>query len=217
MLFGLACEGVTDHITLENILCGYFNNPDLDQSITQLQPPFDETDQKQGDGGWPNLLKYLASTRFQEDTLNSTFIVLQIDSDIADKLGIAVLDANGNTLTVAALINCVKDKLIAAINQGADGFYERHAANILFAICVHSLECWLVAHHAQQSAIHNCFDVLKAAVDHNQIRVTKKPKNYRLLSVAFLTRSTIDTVAQKDASFAIFIQALATIENQITP
>ena len=29
MLFGLACEGVTDQITIENILCGYFENLDL--------------------------------------------------------------------------------------------------------------------------------------------------------------------------------------------
>ena len=30
--FGLACEGITDHIVLENILCGYFEDfPDLDE------------------------------------------------------------------------------------------------------------------------------------------------------------------------------------------
>jgi hypothetical protein len=74
MLFGLACEGPTDQITIENILCGYFGNPDLDADITKLQPPFDETDQKQGTGGWPILLKYLASARFRDDILNTEFI-----------------------------------------------------------------------------------------------------------------------------------------------
>jgi hypothetical protein len=27
--FGLVAEGVTDHVVLENILIGYFNDPDL--------------------------------------------------------------------------------------------------------------------------------------------------------------------------------------------
>ncbi len=38
MLFGLACEGITDQITIENILCGYFENTNLDEDITKLQP-----------------------------------------------------------------------------------------------------------------------------------------------------------------------------------
>lgn len=45
MKFGLACEGITDQISLENILCGYFEDPDLDEDIQYLQPFLDETDQ----------------------------------------------------------------------------------------------------------------------------------------------------------------------------
>ena len=71
MKFGLACEGATDQATLENILCGYFKDPDLDQDIGKLQPPFDETTKKQKDfGNWELLLEYLKSTRFRDDVLN---------------------------------------------------------------------------------------------------------------------------------------------------
>lgn len=215
MLFGLACEGITDQITLENILCGYFENPDLDENITKLQPLFDETDQKQGDGGWPMLMKYLASTRFRDDVFNTEFIVLQIDSDIADNLGIAHKDNNGNDLPPEEIISHVKAKLIAGINTGESQFYEAHAAKILFAICVHSLECWLVSHHAEHSATYDCFNVLKSVIDQGIVRVAKKYRNYNELSKPFLGKQNIQIVAEKDASFRVFIQSLAAIEDQV--
>lgn len=215
MLFGLACEGPTDQITIENILCGYFGNPDLDKDITELQPPFDGTDQTQGGGGWPILLKYLTSTRFRDDVLNTEFIVLQIDSDIADKLGVAHKDHSGNELPTELVISGVRTKLIESINTGVSEFYETHAPKIIFAICVHSLECWLVSHHAEQTAIHDCSEVLKTVINPNIIRVAKKQKNYNKLSEPFLDRINIDALAKKDPSFRVFIQSLATIKEQV--
>lgn len=215
MLFGLACEGVTDQITLENILCGYFENKNLGEDITELQPLFDETDQKQGNGGWPILINYLASTRFRDDVLNTEFLILQIDSDIADQLRVAHKDNLGNALSIDSVISNVRAKLIEHINLGATHFYETHAPKILFAICVHSLECWLVAHHGEQSATHDCFDVLKTVIDPNIIRVTKKQKNYDQLSKPFLQRKNIDAVVTKDPSFRAFIQALDDIADQV--
>lgn len=215
MLFGLACEGITDQITIENILCGYFENPDLDQEIMALQPPLDETDQKHGDGGWPMLLKYMASVRFREDVLNTEFIILQIDSDIAHKISVNHKDDDGNELSAEILIFNISAKLIESINTGASGFYEVHATKIIFAICVHSLECWLVAYHAEQTAIHDCFDVLRTVIKPNLIRVAKKHRNYDKLSQPFLDRKNIDDVAKKDPSFRVFIQSLANIEDRI--
>ena len=42
--FGLACEGITDQIVIENILCGYYKDYDnLDEEIQAFQPAYDET------------------------------------------------------------------------------------------------------------------------------------------------------------------------------
>jgi hypothetical protein len=47
-LFGLACEGITDQITIENILCGYFKSKNLDDDeIKYVEPAFDESSQRQ--------------------------------------------------------------------------------------------------------------------------------------------------------------------------
>lgn len=63
--FALICEGVTDQITISNILCGFFDNEDLDEDIAPLQPPYDATTQKQKDfGGWQMLLAYLQDSQF---------------------------------------------------------------------------------------------------------------------------------------------------------
>ena len=46
--FGLACEGITDHIVIENILCGFYKDyDDLDEEIQAFQPAYDETTKKQ--------------------------------------------------------------------------------------------------------------------------------------------------------------------------
>ena len=42
MKIGLICEGLTDYIVLENLLCNYLTIDDED--IKQLQPLLDETD-----------------------------------------------------------------------------------------------------------------------------------------------------------------------------
>ena len=55
--FGLVAEGVTDHVVLENILIGYFNDPDL--VVRPLQPLRDATDTlSESFGGWYNVFEY---------------------------------------------------------------------------------------------------------------------------------------------------------------
>lgn len=208
MKFGLACEGITDQITIENILCGYFENPDLNEEIAYLQPFVDETDQSRGEGGWRMLLQYLASDRFQQDVSSCQFLILQIDTDIAEFLEIQ----DFKTLSIDVLIQEVIKIIVNKINQDQTNFYEQCANKIIFAICVHSLECWFVSFYSEQSEIYDCNDILKTLPISSTIRITKKPKNYNQLSQPFLIKENIDVVAQKDPSFRVFIQALENIQ-----
>ena len=68
-IFTLACEGITDQAAIENILCGFYDDPGLDEDIQYLQPYLDTTDTRkmqQGNaGGWKNLYyNYLGSSNF---------------------------------------------------------------------------------------------------------------------------------------------------------
>lgn len=219
MLFGLACEGVTDLITLENILCGYFENAELDEEIVYVQPHVDETDHIQKDfGGWQMLFDYLGSNYFRDAVLNYGYLVIQVDTDHSCDKGFDVpqTDEDNKPLLTEVLVKNVIARLIAIVNSGETGFYQQHSEKIIFCISVHSLECWLYAHYNTKplkkpkvTGCHKALSYIKPTIE----------KNYRCydkLSQVFLKRKNIDAVAQKDASFDIFIQALATIENQIT-
>lgn len=217
MLFGLACEGVTDQITLENILCGYFKNLD-DEEITHLQPPFDETDRKQKDfGGWQMLLAYLSTTRFRDDVLNNKFIVVQIDTDVSDEIGFDVskFGDDNQPLTPEALIANVIAKLAATIDSGEAGFYQRHSEKIIFSVSVHSLECWLYAYHNKKTPskpkLTGCFN----ALSYSLLKVEKTYRCYDELSRDFLKRKNIDLAATKDPSFRVFVQSLERIEDSV--
>jgi hypothetical protein len=221
MLFGLACEGPTDQITIKNILCGYFKNSNLDaQDIKLLQPPFDKSDQTQIGGGWTVLLKhYLPTERFREDVFNSQFFVIQVDTDVSDKKGFDVSQVDGNNQPLApkTLISHVINRLIAIIDSGESGFYQQYAKRIIFAISVHSLECWLYAHYSQQllsePKITDCYKALSDQLFPQPIG--KNRSCYDKLSKDFLERINIDAVAAKDPSFRIFIQSLAAIETSV--
>lgn len=218
MLFGLACEGPTDQITIENILCGYFENTDLDGEISERQPHLDETDQKQiVPGGWSNLLKYLRSTRFRDDVLNYKFIVIQVDTDVSNEKGFDVpqVDAKNQPLTPEILITHVITKLITIIDSGEMGFYQQHSEKIIFCISVHSLECWLYAHHNKKSLSKPKITGCYKALAHLLPSTEKTYRCYDQLSQAFLKRENIAAVAKKDPSFRVFIQSLATIEDSV--
>ncbi len=205
--FALACEGVTDQIALENILCGFYKEYDnLDEEIQPLQPPFDVTTHKQKEGefgGWEMLLEYLSTKRFRDDVLNSTFLIVQIDTDISEHPHFGVFQHN---LTPIELVERVQTRLIEAIDtQGA--FYQNHRARILFAVAVHSLECWIVPLYESRKheKTNECFSTLQRAA---RIPLSKNYQTYDRLTRPFLKRKTLMATVAQNSSFGIFIDHL---------
>ncbi|MDD5275490.1 MAG: hypothetical protein PHR16_05360 [Methylovulum sp.] len=228
--FRIAGEGVTDQVVIENILCGYFENQDLDGEIKYSHPLFDETDQKQkGFGNWTMLLEYLDHSDFRADTLNCECIVIQVDTDVSNEKGFDVVqvDDQNRPLSSEALISNVIAKLRDTIETGEKGFYDEHAEKIIFAVSVHSIECWLYAHynkkwlkspkitgcekallHLYEKGANQSLSKIKPNIDKNYV-------SYNKLSEPFLKRRHIDEVVQKDPSFRVFIGELAKIESQV--
>jgi len=228
--FRIAGEGVTDQVVIENILCGYFENQDLDGEIEYSHPLFDETDQKQkGFGNWTMLLEYLYHSDFRADTLNCEFIVIQVDTDVSNEKGFDVVqvDDQNRPLSPEALISNVITKLIDTIETGEKGFYEERAEKIIFAVSVHSIECWLYAHYNKKPLrypkITGCEKALLYLYEKGRNKSLSKIKpnidknyvSYNKLSQLFLKRQHIDEVVQKDPSFRVFIKALSEIEMHV--
>jgi hypothetical protein len=217
MKFGLACEGPTDQIVLRDILCGYFNNPDLDDEIIELQPRLDKTEQEQNFGGWEKLLDYLKDSRFAEDVLSNDYVVLQLDTDISEHRNFNVSQSEINKLlTIEKFISIIIGKLILTINENNQGFYEAYSNKLIFAICVHSLECWLYAYYntkpLKNPKITGCGKALNYLLKVNYFDGdTKDKKRYSEYSKVFLKRKNIDIAVEKDQSFKHFIQQLELI------
>lgn len=230
--FGIIGEGITDQITIENILCGFFKNKNLDIDIEPLRPRRIKGNKQNGDGGWLSTFKYLETEDFRNDLVNTEFIIIQIDTDASEEKHFDIPKIENNKeLSPNELIEKVINKCILIINSGDNGFYENHAKQFIFAISVHQLECWIYAHYSNQPRIKNCFKALnRHSFDEKIPRCSKEKgccldktgslknpdkeviqKNYdcyNKLSQPFSERKNVDLVAQKDPSFRFFIQQL---------
>jgi len=206
--FALACEGVTDQIVIENILCGFYKDyDDLDEEIQPLQPPYDKTTQKQMEGefgGWEMLLQYLGEKRFRDDVLNSEYIIIQIDTDISEHTNFNVLHQD---LSIRELIEKVIERLIKQIDIKGE-FYKLYKEKIIFAISVHSLECWILPIYRsyKNEKISGCFETLKR--ESKKIKVSKTQKIYDELSKDFLKYKKLKKIVSQSYSFQIFINSL---------
>ena len=207
--FGLACEGVTDQATIENILCGFYNDKNLKSEIKAFQPLFDATQQKQHEGefgGWEILLKFLSTKRFREEVINNHYMVIQIDTDISEHKNFGVMQ---NNLSVDELVENVKQRLINQIDTNKV-FYEKFSHKIIFAISVHSLECWILPIYKdlKTEKITGCLETLQR--ESKDIKVIKNYSTYDKLSKKFLKKKELMKIVSKNSSFEIFINSLPT-------
>ena len=206
--FALACEGITDQIVIENILCGFYKDyDDLDEEIQPLQPPYDTTTQKQKEGefgGWEMLLEYLSEKRFRDDVLNSDCIIIQIDTDISEHPNFNISHYG---LSREELIGKVIERLVMQIDSKTT-FYNEYKEKIIFAISIHALECWVLPLYKTYSneKITGCYETLKR--ESTKIKVEKTYNTYDKLTQDFLKYKKLMKIVPKNSSLQIFINSL---------
>lgn len=173
--FGLIAEGISDQIVIDNILAGYFNNSDID--VNFLQPLRDETDanKQKNYGGWSQVIEYCQSVEFKEAFQSNEYIIIQIDTDVSQDWNapytVSHRDENG-TLTPEKLIEKVIEMLVGLIGED---FYQQYQDKIIFAISVHSLDCWLLPLYSKnhKDKIAGCLNALN-----RELMKDKKYKNF---------------------------------------
>jgi hypothetical protein len=213
--FGLIAEGITDQIVIENILVGYFNNPDID--VNFLQPLRDETgsDRAENYGGWSQVIDYCQSRKFRNAFRFNQYIIIQIDTDVSQDWNapytVSHRDENGE-LTPEKLIEKVIEMLVGLIEED---FYQQHQERIIFAISVHSIECWFLPLYYsdnKKAKITGCLESLnrelakkeKFTIDAN----AKKPKYYRTISKKYIKQKILMKHYSDNPSLKTFIQFL---------
>lgn len=209
-LFGLVAEGPSDHAVLENILLGLFDEEDISDEITILQPLRDATEQEaiKAFGGWYKVFEYCRSSDFRGAFQDVQYLVIQIDTDVSEEIHYDVkqTDEDGIKLSPEKLIMKVKDKFSAIITSAfGEAFFHSIKDRLLFAISVNEIECWLLPLYytdKTKMASNNCDYKLhqKAGAFSKEYRAYSRiSKNYQKAKI--LKKSYPD-----NPSFRIFIE-----------
>ena len=210
--FGLITEGLTDQIVIETILAGYFNNPDID--IRPLQPERDKDDENKSHnyGGWSQVFAYYESNNFKEAFQFIDYIIIQIDTDVSEDYNIAKQDENGE-FTPQQLIAKVIEKFRDGIGED---FYNTNQQKIIFAISVHSIECWLLPLYytdkQKKAKCKNCLNTLNYELSkQHKFTIDKKAKNpeyYREIAKQYGKHKVLMKHYQDNPSLKIFIEEI---------
>ncbi len=220
--FGFITEGVTDQIIIEYILNGYFNTDDID--INELQPLRDETDRHRAEnyGGWTLVFDYCKSEQFKQAFQFNDYIIIQIDTDVSEDphYGVSKRDATtGVELDVVELIEKVRGKFKNLIGLE---FFDKHQEKIIFAISVHSIECWLLPlyyNDDRKAKIVNCLKTLNRRLVSKE-NFTIDPDNkivdyYEKIAKNFRKHKRLIRWCKENPSFEYFVEELKKINIDI--
>jgi len=216
--FGLITEGLTDQIVIEKILAGYFKSLDLD--VEPLQPERDKDNQNKSKyGGWTLVFDYCKSKDFRESFQLIDYIIIQIDTDVSKDYNIAHQDENGE-FTPQQLIAKVIDKFRDGIGED---FYNTNKQKIIFAISVHSIECWLLPLYftdkQKKAKCKNCLNTLndELSKQHNFTidKNRKNPEYYREIAKQYGKHKVLMNHYQDNPSLKIFIEEIKSRNIQI--
>lgn len=218
MKIGLVTEGITDQEIISNILYGYFDNDDI--LINELQPLRDETDKNKAEniGGWGNLIEYCKSEVFKQSFQIIDLLILQVDTDICEEYGVQKKE-NGIDLTPEQLVEKVKLKFIEIIGED---FYSIFSNQIIFAISMHSIECWLLPiyySNNKKSKMVSCLGTLNLKLNTVEgFTIDGNNKNfnyYEKISKIYSKRKKLISYYKLNPSFKIFIDDLENSFNSL--
>ncbi len=198
-------EGVTDKRVITNILAGYFNNPDI--KVTWLQPRDTIANTKEPPAGWTRVLKYCKTKQFKDSFQENEYVIIHIDTDVSPKetFDVSHYDENEKLLTAEHLIAKVINKFRSLIGED---FYDRYADKIIFAIAVHSIECWLLplCLPEKKTETDDCMNILKRDLPNFK---EKDHKYYQRISMEYATQNSLLKLYPENPSLKIFIEDLA--------
>ncbi len=210
--FGFITEGKTDQIVIGNILSGYFNTPDLD--FRPFLPLLDETDKKKENfSNWKLVLDYCHSDKFKEAFQFIDYLIVQIDTDTCEErhYDISKLEA-GRELPPEELVEKVSLKLQELIGKD---FYTNYSKQIIFAISVHEIECWLLPLYYtdnKKKKHKGCLATLNQALCRTEnFRISdsnKNPDYYEIISRKYSKKRTLMSKYQDNPSLKIFIEEI---------
>lgn len=136
MKFALISEGASEHKIVKNIIERYFS--DQDPLVTMIQPMVMDGKQVQT-GGWVEVIKYCRSEKLEDILIENNFLIIQIDTDQCQNHPFSV------TITPIDNTKTIYTKVIEKLSSFIlPEIYEKYLNRIIFAVCIDTIECWLI-------------------------------------------------------------------------
>ncbi len=210
--FAIVAEGRTDQMVIKNVLLGIFADAN-DEPLVVFEQPLDDETGKAGTpspGGWSQVIRYLREGKYREALQTNGYLVVHIDSDVSEDYGVAKPDGHDP--------QAMSEAVVAKLRELIDGdVLEAYGERIIFAVAVHSIECWLLPllfpnKTAKRAKIMGCLDAadnelgkrseprLKRGVD------GKDPEGYRAASLPYTKRKTLELHRDHNPSLGAFVR-----------
>lgn len=218
--FGIISEGYTDQLLLEGILEGFFKGSEDAPQVKFLSPPLDETDAAQAQkAGWYQVFEYCKyKENIERDLQFNDYLVIQIDTDVSEESHYDVKKkVDGVELTPIELVTGVIQKFQLLMSNEV---FNEYADKLIFAISVHSIECWLLPEFGKTSSDKkktvNCIGTVNKCIG-PKLGFTIDPNNkshgdyYEKFAQHFADkkRSVLISLAKNNPSFDIFLSRLS--------
>ncbi len=205
MRFLIAGEGLTDFIVLQNLLRGFFNDKNF--LATRLLPKDKEP------VGWGNLFIYLSTEEFKQAVPFSDYTIVQIDTGTCEEWKEGIVPIGAKATNLLPFIESIKTVLV---NKMGVDFYDEHKDKILFAICVHDIECWLLPFNATLPAHHKktvgCVRTIEKIANTKGFSVNEKNyqegKHYETLSKPMRDNEELIVKGKLNESLSLFVNEL---------
>ncbi|MAX93111.1 MAG: hypothetical protein CMK99_20595 [Pseudomonas sp.] len=209
--FALITEGETDQVVLEEIIQTiYIEKTGEEADVRVLQPLYDQTSKSRNKvfGGWEMLLDFCSDKdRVLEALATNDYLVIQIDTDISEHARINI----SRLKEPKELLSCMKTYLQENIDQET---FEAYQDKFIFAVAVHSTECWLLPLHEERekdkSQILNCEKRLTRALASKDINFSKTSKSFAGYAKGFQDFDVLEEARRHNFSLDHFIESLPT-------
>lgn len=215
----LLAEGAVDINIIKNLLLVYFGEP---EPLINPKPEVDNDGKQIGkDGGWQNVLKYCSSIYIGEALKENDYLIIHIDTDQSDdsRFGVAHVHQDGTKKSSEELYQDIVHKLSGLIQ---DDIKNEYGHRILYAISIHSIECWLLPllyTDQTREQTDNCLEVINDILPTIGIRIiSKRSKNKPLARESYDAildringKSDIEEIAQHNVGFQKFVESLQAI------
>jgi soluble cytochrome b562 len=157
---GIVSEGISDFWALQHIIERYLKECDV--YTIPLKPKVTPNGKQDGFGTWQGVFQYISGCDENKLIIEAKnegcrFVVIQIDTDVCEEYGV-----KKDTTNIEIFFEQVKEQLSSHIHPEFD------QSNIIYAICIHELECWLIpfvnSEAGKCSIIDGCLKTVNKAI-----------------------------------------------------